>query len=113
MRVDVRALRASPPGQVFCRPGYINYDGRDYSAARIQALQRSIALAQRSDVSTTLSCRSSRIVLAFLAIESARLQIANRASARTISTLALLGYCKNSARPALRAMSTTGMTLPR
>ena len=40
-------------------------------------------------------------------------EIANRASARTISTLALLGYCKNSARLDLRAMSTTGMTLPR
>ena len=49
---DVRALRASPPVWFFV--GHINYDGRDYSAARIQALQRSIALAQRSDVSTTL-----------------------------------------------------------
>jgi hypothetical protein len=94
------------PRLAFCRPGHIN-DGRDYSAARIHALQRSIALAQRSDVSTALSCRSSRIVLAFLAIESARVQIANHASARTISTLALLGCCKNSARPALRAMSIT------
>jgi hypothetical protein len=42
---------------------------RGYSAARIQALHRSIALAQRSEASTTLSCWSSRIALAFLAIE--------------------------------------------
>ena len=74
----------------------------DYSAARIHALQRSIALAQRSDASTTLSCRSSCIALAFFAIESASVQIANHASALTTSTLALLARCKNSASPALR-----------
>ena len=79
----------------------------DYSAARIHALQRSIALAQRSDASTTLSCRSSCIALAFFAIESASVQIANHASALTTSTLALLARCKNSASPALRAMSIT------
>jgi hypothetical protein len=79
----------------------------DYSAARIHALQRSIALAQRSDESTTLSCWSSRIALAFLAIESASVQIANHASALTTSAAVPLVYCKNSASPALRAMSIT------
>ena len=79
---------------------------RGYSAARIQALQRSIALAQRSDASATLPCWSSRIALAFLAIESASVQIANHASALTASTVVLLRVCcKNSASPALRAMS--------
>lgn len=50
----------------------------DYSAARIHALQRSIALAQRSDASTTLSCRSSWIALAFFAIESTSVQSRSR-----------------------------------
>jgi hypothetical protein len=58
-------------------------------------------------VSTTLSCWSSRIDLEFLAIESASVQIANHASALTTSTVVLLACCKNSASPALRAMSIT------
>jgi hypothetical protein len=86
--------------------GQVVRQSRDYSAARIQALQRSIALAQRSDASMTLSCWSSRIDLAFLAIETASVLIANRASTLTTSTEALLLVgCKNSASPALRAMS--------
>jgi hypothetical protein len=48
----------------------------------------------------TLSCWSSRIDLAFLAIESASVQIANHASALTTSTVVLLRVCKNSASPA-------------
>ena len=64
-------------------------------------------LPKRRRVDRALSCRSSRIALAFLAMNSARVQIANHASARTISTLALLGCCKNPARPALRATSKT------
>jgi hypothetical protein len=80
--------------RAFCWLGNTKYERRDYSAARIQTLQRSIALAQRSDESTTLSRRSSPFALAFLAIESASVQIASHASALTTSTAVLLRESK-------------------
>ena len=57
-----------------------------YSAARIQAWLRSIALAQSNDVLTTASSRFSSTKRAFPSIAAASLQIANHAPALMLST---------------------------
>ena len=86
----------------FTLPADLELSVEDASGSRLFArspgapvgLQRSIALAQRSDESTTLSRRSSPFALPFSAINSASVQIASHASALTTSTAVLLRESK-------------------